>query len=263
MTLAVEGLTVRYGARIALRPTSFTLQPGELVALIGPNGAGKSSLLKALAGLHAHGGSVAWNGSALAALGARQRARTIAYLPQTPALHWPMRVRDLVALGRLPHRAYGTSPSEADRAAIAWGMQETETAAFAERAADRLSAGERARVLLARALAVRAPVLLVDEPIAMLDPYHQLQIMTVLRGYTASADGAAPGLVIAVLHDLALAARFCSRVLLIDEGTVVGDSRPEQALSAAAVRRHYRVEPLITSHEGEPVIVPWRRLGSD
>jgi iron complex transport system ATP-binding protein len=256
MTLAVDGLEVRYGTRIALQPTSFALPPGELVALIGPNGAGKSSLLKALAGLARHAGEVSWSGRPLERLDAARRARTVAYLPQAPVLHWPLRVRDIVALGRLPHRSYGTDLTDTDRSAIDWAMAETETAAYAERAGDALSIGERARVLLARALAVRAPVLLVDEPIAMLDPYHQLQIMNVLRTY---ASGAA-SLVIAVLHDLALAARFCNRVLLMDGGAVVDDSRPERALSASAVRRHYRVEPLITTHEGEPVIVPWRRL---
>jgi len=257
MTLAVEGLGVRYGARVALASTSFTLGSGELVALIGPNGAGKSSLLKALAGLMPHSGTVTWRGMALANLDARERARTIAFLPQTPVLHWPMRVRDLIALGRLPHRGYGVAPSAADDEAIDWAMQQSETSSYADRGADQLSVGERARVLLARALAVRAPVLLVDEPIAMLDPYHQLQIMNVLRAYARDA------LVIAVLHDLALAARFCSRVLLIDGGAVVDDACPERALSAAAVRKHYRVEPLITSHDGEPVILPWRRLGPE
>jgi len=257
MTLAVDGLSVRYGARVALAPTSFTLDSGELVALIGPNGAGKSSMLKALAGLMPHSGTVAWRGTTLERLDAQQRARSVAFLPQTPVLHWPMRVRDLVALGRLPHRGYGAAPSVADDEAIEWAMQQSETSSYADRGADELSVGERARVLLARALAVRAPVLLVDEPIAMLDPYHQLQIMTVLRAYARDA------LVIAVLHDLALAARFCSRVLLIDGGAVVDNGRPERALSAAAVRKHYRVEPLITSHDGEPVIVPWRRLGSE
>jgi iron complex transport system ATP-binding protein len=260
MTLGVNGIAVRYGSRIALRPTSFALEPGELVALIGPNGAGKSSLLKALAGLMRHEGDVVWNGARLEHFDAAHRARTVAYLPQAPVLHWPMRVHDIVALGRLPHRSYGAGMNGADHDAIAWAMAETETAAYAERNGDELSIGERARVLLARALAVRAPVLLVDEPIAMLDPYHQLQIMNVLRAYAVGSQCGAKCLVIAVLHDLALAARFCNRVLLMDGGAVVDDSRPERALSAAAVRRHYRVEPLITSHEDEPVIVPWRRL---
>jgi iron complex transport system ATP-binding protein len=263
MTLTVEQIGVHYGQRVALQPTSFVLDSGELVALIGPNGAGKSTLLKALAGLLPHDGGVAWNGARLGDIDARERARTMAYLPQAPVLHWPMLTQDLVALGRLPHRAYGAGPSPADDDAVAWAMAETETGAFAERAADRLSSGERARVLLARALAVRAPVLLVDEPIAMLDPYHQLQIMTVLRNYTERSHepGGPRGLVIAVLHDLALAARFCSRVLLMDGGTVVDDGPPAQTLNPSAMRRHYRIEPLITTHDGEPVIVPWRRLG--
>jgi iron complex transport system ATP-binding protein len=267
MTLRTHALEVRYGARVALEPTSLELAPGDLVALVGPNGAGKSSLLKALAGLAAHGGSVTWNGVPLERLDARTRARSVAYLPQAPTFHWPLRSRELVALGRLPHRAYGQAPAATDAAAVDWAMQQTETTALADRSIERLSVGERARVLLARALAVRAPVLLVDEPIAMLDPYHQLQIMAALRAYAADGSPAAAGgsaagaLVVAVLHDLSLAARFCSRVLLMSGGAVVENNSPGDVLNAAAVRRHYRVEPLITSHEGEPVIVPWRRLG--
>jgi iron complex transport system ATP-binding protein len=271
--LEIDGLEVRYGARLAVRPLSVKLAAGELVALVGPNGAGKSSLLKAIAELLPHSGTVRWNGAALAKLDARARARVVAYLAQTPALHWPMVARELVGLGRLPHRAYSSAPTDVDHEAVSWALAQTEASAFAERSVERLSVGERARVLLARALAVRAPVLLVDEPIAMLDPYHQLQIMAVLQAYARGApeelgamtkgdvnDVPRGALVIAVLHDLALAARFCTRVLLLDDGAVVNDGRPAQALSAAALERHYRVEALVTSHEGEPVIVPWRRI---
>jgi len=284
MTLLAREIGVAYGARVALQPVSIELARGELVAVVGPNGAGKTSLLKALAGLMPHAGSVSWSGTGLDLLAPRARARLIAYLPQTPGLHWPMTVRDLVALGRLPHRGFGAAASDDDRAATAWALEQTETTEFAERGVDRLSGGERARVLLARALAVRAPVLLVDEPIAMLDPYHQLQVMAMLRAY---ADGSANGvehdggngrfagnaviardgasesrraLVVAVLHDLSLAARFCTRVLLVDGGTVVDDDLPERALSADALERHYRVHSIVTTHEGEPLILPWRRL---
>jgi iron complex transport system ATP-binding protein len=284
MTLEIRDLAVRYGSRVAVQPLSLAVAPGEFVALVGPNGAGKSSLLKAIAGLLPHDGRASWNGKPLEALEPRARGQLVAYLPQAPALHWPMLARDLVALGRLPHRAYGAAPNGADEQAASWALEQTETTALADRNVDRLSIGERARVLLARALAVQAPVLLVDEPIAMLDPYHQLQVMAMLRDYANGTPGAAPrphlpsgpalpetahdpaggtrgALVIAVLHDLALAARFCSRVLLLDDGAVVDDDRPERALKAAALARHYRVEPFVTTHEGEPLIVPWRRLG--
>jgi iron complex transport system ATP-binding protein len=254
MTLKVEQLAVRYDADVAVRPTSFELAARDFVALVGPNGAGKSSLLKALAGILPYDGQATWNGSRLGARDARYRARTVAYLPQTQTVHWPLDVRELVGLGRLPHRAYGAAPSTADRDAIAAAMEQAEVTVLAGRAVDRLSAGERARALLARALAVQAPVLLVDEPIAMLDPYHQLQIMTVLAAYAGAG-----ALVIAVLHDLGLAARFCNRVLLMDGGRVVDDGGPEDVLSAAALRRHYRVDALIASHDGELLVVPWRR----
>lgn len=257
MTLACRDLEVRYGDHVALQPTTLELSAGEFVALVGPNGAGKSSLLKALAGLAVHAGTVTWQGAALASLPKRERARSVAFLPQAPTFHWPLLVRDLVALGRLPHRSYGAAPSSADDAAVDWALQQTATTAFAARTVDRLSVGERSRVLLARALAVRAPVLLVDEPTAMLDPLHQLEIMTMLRAY-ARGTGADPALVVAVLHDLTLAARFCNRVLLLDTGTIVADGIPAEALTAETVRRHYGVEPLIASHEGEPLIVPWR-----
>jgi iron complex transport system ATP-binding protein len=258
MTLAVDRIEVRYETRIAVQPATITLEPGELVALVGPNGAGKSTLLRALAGLVAHTGSVSWRGTLLTRLDGRTRARTVSYLPQGPPVHWPLAASEVVALGRLPHRAYGTERSAADDAAIAAAMRQTDTLAFAERSVQRLSVGERARVLLARALAVEAPVLLVDEPIAMLDPYHQLDVMRTLRGY--AAGGAEPRLVVAVLHDLGLAARFCDRVLLLNDGALVGDGTPETTLSSAAIRAHYGVEPFIARHDDEPLIVPWQAL---
>jgi iron complex transport system ATP-binding protein len=259
MTLAARNVEVRYDAHAAVRPTTLELARGELVALVGPNGAGKSSLLRAFAGLVGHGGTVTWCGTPLAELDGRARARAVAYLPQAPPVHWPLAARELVALGRLPHRAYAAGETVADAAAVTAAMRQTDTLGFAARSIGRLSVGERARVLLARALAVEAPVLLVDEPIAMLDPYHQLDVMSTLRAY-ASGNGSEPRLVIAVLHDLGLAARFCGRVLLMDDGAIVGDGPPEVTLGAAAIRAHYRVEPFIARHDGEPLIVPWRSL---
>jgi iron complex transport system ATP-binding protein len=236
------------------------LEPGGLAALIGPNGAGKSTLLRALAGLVPHRGHVSWRGVPVTTLGNRARARTIAYLPQDPPVHWPLLARELVALGRLPHLAYGAKQGDVDEAAVLAALEHTDALELAARRVDRLSVGERARVLLARALAVEAPVLLVDEPIAMLDPYHQLHVMSALRAYARGDSRTGPRLVVAVLHDLTLAARFCSRLLLLNEGAIVADGAPDTTLEAANVRDYYRVEALVTRHEGEPVVVPWRPL---
>jgi iron complex transport system ATP-binding protein len=260
MTLAATNVEVRYEKRCAVQPTTLSLLAGQLVALVGPNGAGKSTLLRALAGLVAHSGTVTWRGAALTELDGRTRARTVAYLPQDPPVHWPLAARELVALGRLPHRSYAAHETAADSAVVAAAMRQTDTLEFAARGVNRLSVGERARVLLARALAVDAPVLLVDEPIAMLDPYHQLDVMSTLRAYAAGASE--PRLVVVVLHDLGLAARFCDRVLLMDAGAVVGDGPPEATLDSAAIRAHYRVEPFLARHDGEPLIVPWRAIRS-
>jgi iron complex transport system ATP-binding protein len=253
--LELEQIAVHYGARTAVEPTSACFPDRELVGLVGPNGAGKTSLLKAIAGLIGHEGRVRWDGGVLADLPPRQRARLLAYLPQAAHAEWPLAVRDVVGLGRLPYLRFGAAMANADRSAVDWAMQQTEVASLADRATQELSGGELARVMLARALAVKAPVLLADEPVSALDPYHQLQLMEALREHARAGQ-----LVIAVLHDLSLAARFCERVLLMHEGRVVADGAPLEVLDAPRLRRYYRLEPLLYRHDGQPVILPWRRL---
>ena len=283
MTLEIANVVVRYGTRVAATAPRLALATGVIVGLVGPNGAGKSSLVKAMAGLVPHTGRVTWNGESLHTLPQRTRAKTIAYLPQAAIAHWPMTARDIVALGRLPHRAFAAPPSPADDAAVERAMAATATAELGERSVLELSIGERARVALARALAVEAPVLLVDEPTAMLDPHHQLAIMQVLRAYARGSEdsrghldrranvspsaGDAPEaadgtgrVVVAVLHDLTLAARFCDRVVVVDGGAIVCDGPPERALTAETLQAHYRVAAHFGFHEGEPLIVPWRPL---
>lgn len=255
MTLEIQAIGVRYGSRTALEPTSLELPAGELVALIGPNGAGKSSLLKAIAGLVQHDGFAAWQARSLTEMARLERARTIAYLPQNPAAHWPIRVSELVALGRMPHIGFGQRADENDLDSVRWALEQCEATELADRRVDQLSGGERARALLARALAVQAPVLLVDEPIQSLDPYHQLKIMKVLRDYAGPTT-----LVVAVLHDLALAARFCTRVVLLSEGRAIGDGRPEDVLTHAALESGYRVEAYRSRHEDELIVLPWREV---
>lgn len=253
MRLEAQNLTVALGGRAVIEAVDLTVAPGEIVALVGPNGAGKSTLVRALAGLLAPAaGSIRLDGAAAADLGPRERARRLSYLPQEPLLHWPMTVERLVALGRLPHLDAFRRPQPADAAAIEAALAATETAAFRHRPATQLSAGERARVLLARALATTAPLLLADEPVAALDPYHQLHVMELLAGQAAAGRS-----VVVVLHELTLAVRFCPRVVLLHAGRIVADGRPESVLSDANLAATYGVK----AARGEGWLVPVARAG--
>jgi iron complex transport system ATP-binding protein len=252
--LSARQLGVRFGNRAALEPVDLEFQSGEFVALVGPNGAGKTTLLRALGGLVPASGRVLFGSIPLADLGNRNRARAISYLPQGGEAHWPVSALDLVALGRLPHRSFGQNLSGKDLAAVRRALTLTDVEALQSRSVHALSSGERARVLLARALAVEAPVLLVDEPTSALDPYHQLQIMEVLAEYAAR-----PALVIAVMHDLALASRFCHRVILLDAGKQIADGAMADILEQDALEQSYRVQLLRHEHDGQPVILPWKR----
>lgn len=237
--LAVRDLSVDLGARQVLRDVTFEARAGEVVGLIGPNGAGKTTLLRAICQLTpALAGEVAWDGQRLDRLDARTRARTLAYLPQGQVIHWPISVRRLVELGRLPRMGPFSRPTPADIAAVEAAMIAAGVDGLADRPATSLSGGERARVLLARALAADAPVLLADEPTASLDPFHMLEVMTLLR---RTADQGR--VVIAVMHELGLVARYCDRVVLINEGRKVGDGTPREVLTPERLRAVYRVDP--------------------
>jgi len=253
-TLSAQQVGVQFGSRAALEPVDLEFRSGEFVALVGPNGAGKTTLLRALGGLVPASGRVLFGSIPLKDLGHRNRARTISYLPQGGEAHWPVSALDLVALGRLPHRSFGQNLTGEDLSAVRRALAMTDVEPLQARSVHALSSGERARVLLARALAVEAPVLLADEPTSALDPYHQLQIMEVLAEYAAR-----PALVIAVMHDLALASRFCQRVILLDGGKHVADGATADVLAQTALEQSYRVQLLRQEHDGQPVILPWKR----
>lgn len=254
MSIAARNLFVRLGGQTVVDDVSLDLSSGTLVGILGPNGAGKSTLVRALLGLVPHAGRVTIDGNDLAALPRADIARRIAYLPQGQTLHWPLSVERLVALGRLPHLGPLSRLSDTNCAAIARAMARAEVAAFADRTATDLSGGERARVLLARALAVEAPALIADEPLASLDPAHQLQGMALLRD---EAD--AGNLVVAVLHDLTLAARFCDRVLVMSGGRLVADGSPGTILSPALLAEVYGITAF-RSDGAAPLIVPVDRI---
>ena len=255
--LSAAAVTVRFGALSAVQNVRFGASEGELVGLIGPNGAGKTSLLRAVAGLVHFSGNVRIDGTNVSEMARRHFARTVAYLAQAQPVHWPLTVRQLTALGRLPHHTVFERTGSRDDDSVERAMTLASVTELAERPVDTLSGGERARALLARALAVEAPILLVDEPIAALDPYHQLEIMEVLRRY--AEDGA---LVITVLHDLVLAERFCHRLLLMREGKMLADGTPDTVLTDENVRAAYRVAPVHGDHQGQRFTLPWRRIGA-
>lgn len=224
MELSAEHLEVSLGGRPILHMAEMTARRGRITVLLGPNGAGKTTLLRTLAGLiGSSAGQVTLAGRDVARLPRRERARAIGYLPQQGNVAWNMPARDVVALGRLPHDA-GVA---ADAAAIEAALAATDTTAFADRPVGELSGGERARVLLARVLAGEPDWLLADEPLASLDPAHQLDLLDRLRDQAAAGKG-----VVVVLHDLAQAARVADDAVLMAGGRVVASGAAGDVLTA-------------------------------
>jgi iron complex transport system ATP-binding protein len=252
--IELSNVTVRLGDRRALHDISLSFPSGGLIAVIGPNGAGKTTLLKAIAGLVPLRGRIALDGRDTAGMAPAERARKIAYLPQGNVVHWPISVRDAVAIGRTAHGASPSRLAPADRAAIERALATTDIAHLAHRPVTELSGGERARVMLARALAIEAPILLADEPTAALDPAHQLDVMALLA--RAAASG---GTILAALHDLTLAARFADRTLVLSSGMIAADGPPGETLTPALLDSVFGIAALHLTHDGAPLVVPWSR----
>lgn len=248
MKLAAKNIAIRFGAQTLLEGIGVSLGGGEMVGLIGPNGAGKTTLLRVLARLRKpDAGAVALDGRDINEFTPRDFARAVAYLAQDGEVHWPMRVETLVGLGRLPHRG----AVQDDAAAVERALVAADVVALRDRTMAHLSGGERMRVLLARALAVEAPLLLADEPVAAADPLHQLQVMTLLR--QTAHDGAG---VMVVLHDLSLAARFCDRLILIAQGGIVAQGSSADVLTPAHLKRAYGVDMVSGTADGLPFYLP-------
>jgi iron complex transport system ATP-binding protein len=245
--LVASNLTVRLGGRAVFEGLDAGFQASRVTCVVGPNGAGKSTLMACLAGLRRPDqGMVQLDGEPLRRLAPAARARRIAFLPQAPEVAWPIDARALVALGRIPHRTAGA----VDAAAIAAAMQAAGVADFARRPVDSLSGGERARVLIARALAGEPQWLLADEPLAGLDPGHQMDASALFRRLARES-----GLgVVLTLHDLALALRLADEVLVLAEGRVVASGPPAESLTPEIVRRAYGVEARLVTGHGGPLL---------
>ncbi|MBL4927430.1 ABC transporter ATP-binding protein [Fuscibacter oryzae] len=237
--LALRDLTVRRGTCPVVDHVSLTVDEGEFVGLIGPNGAGKTTLLRGALGLLPSLGQ-----SSLLALAPKARARAAAFLPQGREIAWPVSVETVVALGRAPHLGQGTEA--VDRALTRMGLEP-----YRDRKATELSGGEQARVLIARALAQEAPLLLADEPVAGLDPEAQLRTMEVFADLAAEGRG-----VVASIHDLGLAARACTRLVLLHRGQVVADGPPRQVLSESNLADVFGVRGFHAETPDGPVFQP-------
>ncbi|MCC9310593.1 ABC transporter ATP-binding protein [Kitasatospora sp. RB6PN24] len=253
--LDVAGLDVDLDRTPVVRSVSCAVAPGGWLALIGPNGAGKSTLLRAIAGLLPHRGTVHVDGTDVTRLRTRDRARLIAYVPQTPVLPPDMTVRDYVLLGRTPHLGYLANPGEHDRRAAAKTLGALDLGHYADRRLAALSGGERQRAALARALAQEPRLLLLDEPTSALDLGHQqhvLDLVDELRGSRRLT-------VVTTLHDLTTAAQYADRLVLLDGGRVVASGTPAEVITQDVIARVYAARVSVTTDtDGRPVVTPLR-----
>lgn len=254
--LAFDGLTVSYDDHVAVHSLSLTVASGGWLCLIGPNGAGKSSVLRSICGLVDHGGLVTVAGDDTAAMATRRRARAIAFVPQIPVLPADMTVFEYVLLGRSPFISYFGVASALDRATANEVLGQLDLADFAQRRLETLSGGESQRVVLARAVAQGAPVLLLDEPTSALDIGHQQQALELVdrmrheRGLT----------VVSAMHDLTLAGLYADRLALIHEGRLVAAGPPAAVLRAEILSEFYGVSVRVHyEDDGTAIVIPNRR----
>ena len=248
--LQAHGLTVHLAGRPVLQGIDLSIAPGRWTCVVGPNGAGKSTLLKALAGLLPHEGQVHWQGQPLVALGPRERSRRLSWLGQGEPAPEDLPVADVVMLGRLPHQGWWSAPSAQDQQVVETALKATGAWPWRERLMGQLSGGERQRVLLARALAVDAPLVLMDEPLAHLDPPHQVDWLE--QAQCLKAEGKT---VLAVLHDIGMALQ-ADEVVVMQAGRVLhhgpcADPAAQRAIEAVFEQR-IAIRPL----DGQWVALP-------
>jgi len=252
--IELDAVTVTLGGRAVVRDVGAVVERGEWVALIGPNGAGKTTLLRAIAGLVAHDGHVTLLGRAESELDRRERARLLAVVPQAPETPPWLTVAEYVLMGRTPHLGLLAREGDGDRDAAARALARLELDPLADRMLGTLSGGERQRVVVARALAQEAAIVLLDEPTAALDIGHQqqaLELLDDLRG----PDGLT---LVAAMHDLTLAAQYADRVLMLSDGGIVADGPPVEVLTEAMLAEHFGAAVRVVTVDERLAVLPTR-----
>lgn len=245
---SLQGLTARQGRKPVLDGASLSVSTGEVVGVVGPNGAGKTSLLRAGLGLLATtAGKATLSGRSIIGLKPHERARLVGYLPQDRRAAWNLPARMVAALG-----ATDLADDAADALALEM-LTRVGAGDLADRGVLDMSGGERARVLLARLLATRAPLLVADEPVAGLDPDAQLLTLDLLRAEAVKGAG-----VVVTLHDLGLAARSCDRIVVVSAGRVIADAAPREALSRDVLRTVFKLDGALVETEAGPVLAARR-----
>ncbi len=229
--LSLTDFVVKRSGKQILQGVNLDIQPGELVGLIGPNGAGKTTLMRAALGLIPAQGR-----SSLTAMTARARGKAAAWMPQSREIAWPVDVETLIRLGRTPHLGAGQKPTDADAAAVERAIARMGLEGYRHRIATQLSGGEQARVLIARSLAQEAPLLMADEPTAGLDPAHQIATMQTFATLARSGQS-----VLVSLHDLGLAARHCTRLVMLHSGGIAADGAPRDVLTPDLIRAAFGI----------------------
>lgn len=255
-TLTLRGVGVRYSRKgpPALAPFDATVAAGEWLGVIGPNGAGKSSLLKAVVGLAAHTGIIEIDGEPLGAMSDRDRAARVAYVAQSPLIPDDMTARDYVLLGRTPYIGYFSAPSRFDRTIVDEVLERLRLGEFAHRLMGELSGGERQRIVLARALAQQAPILLLDEPTSALDIGHQQQALELVTELRLSEQLT----VISALHDLTLAGTYTDRLTMLHHGEHVVSGTAAEVLTAERLGEIYHVCVSVEHDDGQVIVTPRR-----
>ena len=251
--LELAGVAAQLGPRAVLDGVDLSVAPGEVVGVLGRNGAGKTTLLRVACGaLAPDTGRVLLDGRALVSLERRERARSIALVPQDTQVPFPFSVAELVLMGRTPHLAWLGFESAHDLDVARAALDRMGIAALADRSVLTLSGGERQLVMVARALAQEPRLLLLDEPTAFLDLRHRLEVLTVVRELAAAGTSA-----LVVSHDLGVAARFCDRLVLLGDGRILANGPPRAVLTPDLLRAAFGIEAeLGFASDGVPVVVP-------